>query len=419
MRLARHRDTPLRGTAYTTYQPYCEARDEAAHRNYKRTALPPPEGMCGENDMGQGNLATRPLDPQTEGVLPLGEGRVPIVADLGPHSPGSMSSSLMPYGMEEDSWSGESQGQQDQTLEQVEAEEERNLPVEEATSKLRMGLHVGPARYQPAFSKYIRAEEEEEEEEDEDVKAPYLAPRDITKAKNYPEDELLSVSSGSLPDLTDLEEEEPPCQPPTSTRSGNAIRPATLALNKATAAIPTEKLTPSPLYPEKPEGKYTPKATQERPVAKEEIPEESIIHTDDDLEPSPLAKMEVQVDRLLMPPPVDNTLIAAGTLLALSQGPPEYIKADSPQHHSPEKKRNGAVGKKLQDRRKAKKPLKLKIQTVAKMHTGPRYVIHSQELARLAGAVVPLPWLVAERTSSSPPQPETPAPLPLTENKEQ
>ena len=147
MRLARCRDTPLRGTAYTAYQPYCEARDGAAHRNYKRTALPPPEGMCGENDMGQGNLAIRPLNPQMEGVLPLGEGRAPTVADLGPHSPGSMSSSLMPYGMGEDSCSGESQGQQDQTLEQVETEEEGNLPVEEATSKLGMGLHVGPARY--------------------------------------------------------------------------------------------------------------------------------------------------------------------------------------------------------------------------------------------------------------------------------
>ena len=322
-------------------------------------------------------------------------------------------------GWGEDSCSGESQGQQDQTLEQVGAEEERNLPVEEATSKLRMGLHVGPARYQPASPKYIRAEEEEEEEEDEDVEAPYLAPRDNTRTKNYPEDDLLSISSRSLPDLIDLEEEVPPCQPLTSTRSGNAIHPATLALNKATAATPTETHTPSPLSPEKPEGRYSPKATQERPVAKKEIPEESIIYINDDSEPSPLAKMEAQVDRLLMPPPVDNTLIAAGTLLALSQGPPEYIKADSPQHHSPEKKKNGAVGKRLQDRRKAKKSLKLKIQTVPKMHTGPRDVGNSQELARLASAVVSLPRLVAEKTNSSPPQPETPAPPLPTENKEQ
>ena len=90
-------------------------------------------------------------------------------------------------------------------------------------------------------------------------------------------------------------------------------------------------------------------------MAKEEIPEESIIYIDDDSEPSSMAKMEAQVDRLLMPPPVDNTLIAVGTLIALSQRPPEYIKADSPQHCSPEKKKNGAVGKKLQDREESKK----------------------------------------------------------------
>ena len=95
-----------------------------------------------------------------EDVLTLGEGRAPTVSDLGPHSPDSMSSSLMPYGLGEDSCSEESQGQQDQTLEQMEAEEEGNLPI------------------QPASPRYIRAEEEEEE--DEDVEAPYLAPRDNT-----------------------------------------------------------------------------------------------------------------------------------------------------------------------------------------------------------------------------------------------
>ena len=91
-------------------------------------------------------------------------------------------------------------------------------------------------------------------------------------------------------------------------------------------------------------------------MAKEEVPEGSIIYIDDDLEPSPLSKMEVQIDRLKMPPPVDNTLIAAGTLLALSQGSLEYTEADPQRCHSPERRRNGVVGKKLQDRRKARKP---------------------------------------------------------------
>ena len=176
----RRSGTPFRGPTNTIYQPYYETRNVTAHRNHWRTALPPPEGMSRENEMGQENLATRPLDPQMEDVLTLGEGRAPTASDLGPHSPDSISSSLMPYGLGEDSWSEESQGQQDQTLEQMEAEEEGNLPVEEATSKLKMGLHVGPARYQPASPRYIRAEEEEEE--DEDVEAPYLAPRDNTRA---------------------------------------------------------------------------------------------------------------------------------------------------------------------------------------------------------------------------------------------
>ena len=202
MRSDRCSDTPFRGSANTVYQPYYETRNEAAYRNHRRTALPPPEGMTEENEMGQENLATRPLDPQMEeDVLPLGEGRAPTLSDLGPHSPDSISSSLIPYGMGEDTYSEESQGQQDQTPEQMEAEEEGNLPVEEATSKLRMGLHVGPARYQPASPKYIRAEEGEE---DGDVEAPYLAHRDSTRAKNCPEDGPLLTSSESIPDLIDF-----------------------------------------------------------------------------------------------------------------------------------------------------------------------------------------------------------------------
>ena len=124
--------------------------------------------------------------------------------------------------------------------------------------------------------------------------------------------------------------------------------------------------------------------------------------------------MEAQVDKLKMPPPVDNTLIAAGTLLAISQGPLAYTKADLQRRQSPERRRSGVVGKKLQDRRKARKPLKLDIQAVAKMRTGPRDVCHSQELARLASAVVPLQQLdtVADDTNSNTPRPETPAPPP-------
>ena len=399
----------------TDHQPYYETRNEAAYRNHQRSVLPQPEGMHEEDRMGQEDLAARhPMDLQTdEEVLHCSKGRVPTVADLGPHSPDSISSSLVPYGMGEDSSPEEDQVQQDQVPEQMEAEEEEDPPMEEATSKLRMGLHVGSAKYQPASSKYVRAEEEEE---DDDVEAPYLAPRDRARAKDYPENGPLTSSSESIPALIDLDEEIPPHQTLTPPRPRNAVHPATLGLakDKKATAVLVENFPPFLLSSdkEKPEKRSTPKAIQEGPVAKEKVPEESVIYIDDDLEPSSLAKMEAQVDKLKMPPPVDNTLIAAGTLLAKSQGPLVLTKADQQPHRSPEKRRSGAVGKKLQDRRKTRKPLKLDIQAVAKMHTGPRNVHRSQELARLASAVVPLQQLdtAADDTNGNTPRPETPAP---------
>ena len=243
----RHNDTFPRCPTHTDYQPYYETRNEAAYRNHQRSALPPPEGKHGEDRMGQEDLAARhPMDLQTdEEVLHHNRGRAPTVADLGPHSPDSISTSLIPYGMGEDSSPEEDQGQQDQAPEQMDAEEEEDPPMEEATSKLRMGLHVGPAKYQPASPKYVRAEEEEEEE-DGDVEAPYLPPRDRAGAKDCPEDGPLTSSSESIPALIDLNEEIPPCQMLTPPRPGNAVCPATLGLDKKATVVLVENL-PSPL----------------------------------------------------------------------------------------------------------------------------------------------------------------------------
>ena len=238
MHPGRHNDTFLGCPTNTDYQPYYETRNEAAYRNHQRSVLPPPEGMHEEDRMGQEDLAARhPMDLQTdEEVLHHSEGRDPTVADLGPHSPDSISSSLVPYRMGEDSSPEEDQVQQDQAPEQMEAEEEEDPPVEEATSKLRMGLYVRPAKYQPASPKYVRAAEEE----DDDVEAPYLAPRNRARAKDYPEDGPLTSSSESIPALIDLDEVIPPHPTLTPPRSRNAVCPATLGLakeKKATAVL--------------------------------------------------------------------------------------------------------------------------------------------------------------------------------------
>ena len=69
------------------------------------------------------------------------------------------------------------------------------------------------------------------------------------------------------------------------------------------------------------------------------------------------------------------------------------------------------MSKKCQDRRKVRKPLKLDMQAVAKMHTGPSDTHRSQELARLASAVVPLERLnIRENANGNIPRPENPAP---------
>ena len=239
MHPSRHNDTFLGCPINTDYQPY---------RNHQRSVLPPPEGMHEDNRMGQEDLGSRhPMGLQTdEGALHLSEGRAPTVADLRPHSPDLISSSLMPYGMGEDSSPEEDQVQQDQAPEQMEAEEE-DPPMEDATSKLRMGLHVGPAKYQPASPKYVRAEEEEEEEDD-DVEAPCLVPTDRAGAKVYPEDGPLTSSSESIPALIDLNEEIPPCQMLTTPRPRSAVCPATLGLDKKATVVLVENL-PLPYFP--------------------------------------------------------------------------------------------------------------------------------------------------------------------------
>ena len=186
--------------------------------------------------------------------------------------------------MGEDSSPKEDQVQQDLAPKQMEAEEEEDPPMEEATSKLRMGLHVGPAKYQPASPKYIRAEEEEE---DGDVEAPYLGPRDRARAKDCPETGPHTSSSESIPALIDLNEEIPPHQTLTPPRPGNADHPATLGLDKKATAVLIENFPPSLLSSDKgkPGKRSTSEATQEGPVAEERVKEESIIYIDDDLDP--------------------------------------------------------------------------------------------------------------------------------------
>ena len=100
-------------------------------------------------------------------------GRAPTIADLGPHSPTSYSSSLAPYMGHGNSDPEEDQEQLMKTPELMEAKG----PVTAGTpAREGMGIHAAPDDYQPASPRYVRADEDSEGE-GVDIVAPYLTPR--------------------------------------------------------------------------------------------------------------------------------------------------------------------------------------------------------------------------------------------------
>ena len=120
--------------------------------------------------------------------------------------------------------------------------------------------------------------------------------------------------------------------------------------------------------------------TSEAPLSNQEIPEDEIIYIDDEGEdPAPIKQLTHHVDKILMPPPVDTTLVSreAVPLLANDQ-------------HS-----QGKRG--LASRRKAK-PLKLQVHQVARMRTGPVDHQRVQLMTQLTSAVVPLKKLQISET---------------------
>ena len=220
------------------------------------------------------------MDPPAYEEVLLSLGRAPTEADLGPQSPESCSSSLMPYDIGEDRDPDEMQEQQEGILEQMDAE---GQDTAEAPIKRGMGISAAPEKYQPAPPRYIRAgenskDEENGQDEEEDLEAPYLAPKsalssgpaqseesaqipavsDQTPAKDLTDSDL----SESIPELIDLREEG---EKPSPFPSQKAQRPTMLKL---------PILYSSPSKGQK--GKNDQEATIG--VHQEKVPEEQIIY---------------------------------------------------------------------------------------------------------------------------------------------
>ena len=340
----------------------------------------------------------------------LSLGRAPTEADLGPRSPESRSSSLIPYDIEEDRDPDEMQEQQEGILEQMEAE---GQDTTEAPIKRGMGISAAPKKYQPAPPRYIRAGENSDDEENgqdekEDLEAPYLAPKsalssgpaqseglaqipiegDQTLAKDLSDSDL----SESIPELIDLREEG---ENPSPFPSQKAQRPTMLKLPV--------------LYSSPPEGQKGNDQEATIGVCQEKVPEEQIIYIDDDRDLSPLQLLERQVDSLLMPPPVDSAPKAQKTYRSLGRGL-QLSRMPEDEERSP-----GTIKKRTLQERRNTKALKLKIHKVAEMHTGPVDTLRTQELVKLTSVLVPLQRLKIQddpvmKTPEDQPEAKTPAP---------
>ena len=219
--------------------------------------------MPEEDREGQMDSSARPpIDPLTYEEALHSLGRALTVADLGPHSPGSRSSSLVPYEAGEDSNTKEDQDPQERAPKQMESEEPAMV---EAPAKEGMGIAVGPEEYLPASPSYVRDGEDDaydqDTDEDEDVEVPFLAPKDDPTSTKTPQDvqaallflegntatakdSQVSSSDESIPELIDLgkEEDVPPSLPPKRVKC-----PTTLGLDKRMAT--TVDRSPIPLSP--------------------------------------------------------------------------------------------------------------------------------------------------------------------------
>ena len=316
----------------------------------------------------------------------------------------------------------QSQGQpqyEDVSMDEDKEDSPEDLRKATALPKEAIGLKESPANYVPKSPKYIRDSEDEgaQDLDDYDTETPHLATpgnpeqglatQDIQaaqvllliKGKETGKPLVDYSSSDSVPELVDSDSEvcsgeappkvlEPakiPHKNPTDSRTPPSPTTAAVVM-----ASPPQSLDASPR--KRPVMVYTSGV----PLATQEISEDEVIYIEDDGEdPAPIKQLTHQTDRILMPPPVDTTLVSRKTV-------PLPVKDEYNQ-----RKRG------LASRRKAK-PLKLQVRQVARMCTGPVDHQRAQLMTQLISAVVPLKKLQISET----PQDTRVKILPTPQNEE-
>ena len=347
--------------------------------------------------------------------------------DQSPQSPdGQAYDKSQSRGKEDAPQDGGSQPQEETQYEDISMDEEEDeLPEDQqgaqtlpGVPKEAMGIKASPAAYAPQSPKYIRDSDDEgiqDPDSDEDTEAPCLSPRKNSDSEHTQQDlnaaqALLLMrkkeaqskalvdysSSDSVPDLVysdgEVCNEDPE---PREVKRVNlpAARPVDFQVYPLTTMTTVVSAPPPQIInatPRTPALTFNPKACQKI----KEIPAEEVICIDDDEEgTAPMEPLTHHVDQILMPPPMDTTLMSRKTVPLLSQD--QQIQ-----------KKKG-----LASRRKGK-PLKLKVCQVAKMRTGPVDHERAYLMSQLTSAVVPLHKLQIseDATAQLPPDPQQPKP---------
>ena len=298
-------------------------------------------------------------------------------------------------------------------------EDQQAAPALPVAPKEAMGIKASPAAYAPQSPKYIRDIDDEgmqDLDSDGDTEAPCLSPRKNSDSEHTQQDlnaaqallwmrkkEVQSKalvdysSSDSVPDLVCSDGEvchEDPDLRELKQVELPAVRPVSFQVYPLTTTTTVVSAPPPQIINVTPRRRpaltFNPKACQRT----EEIPAEEVICIDDDEEgTAPMKQSTCYVDQILMPPPMDMTLVSRKTVPLLSQD--QQIQ-----------KKKG-----LAFRRKGR-PLKLKIRQVAKMRTGPVDHEHAHLMSQLTSAVVPLRKLQIseDATVQLPPDPQQPKP---------
>ena len=292
---------------------------------------------------------------------------------------------------------------EDVSMDEDEEDSPEDLRKATALPKEAIGLKESPANYVPKSPKYVRDSEDEgaQDLDDEDIGTPQLAPlgnpeqglatQDIQaaqvllliKGEEMRKPLVDYSSSDSVPELVDSDGEVCSGEAPPK-----VLEPVKIPLKKPidsktspftnTAAV--VKISPQQFLNASPRKRPAMPYTSEAPLTTQEVPEDKIIYIDDDNEdPAPIQQLTHHADKILMPPPVNTTLVSRETV-------PLPI---NDQHN--QSKRG------LASRRKAK-PLKLQVRQVARMRTSPVDRQRAQLMTQFTSAVVPLKKLQISET---------------------